>query len=127
GYTRRQIEEHFEWIVNFAEMWDFIDAPLRTYSSGMVARLGFAVATAVMPDILIVDEVLSVGDMAFQEKSSARIREFREAGATILLVSHSMDAVEKMCDRAAWLDHGRVMEIGETAAVVAKYERFAKG
>ncbi len=127
GYTRRQIEEHFEWIVDFAEMWDFIDAPLRTYSSGMVARLGFAVATAIMPDILIVDEVLSVGDIAFQEKSAARIREFREAGATILLVSHSMRNIEIMCDRAAWLDRGRVLEMGDALKVVARYENFAKG
>lgn len=117
GYTRRQIEEHFEWIVDFAEMWDFIDAPLRTYSSGMVARLGFAVATAIMPDILIVDEVLSVGDIAFQEKSATRIREFREAGATILLVSHSMEAIRNMCNRAAWLDHGRIKESGEAKKV----------
>lgn len=124
GYTRREIEEYFEWIVDFAEMWDFIDAPLRTYSSGMMARLGFAVATAIMPDILIVDEVLSVGDIAFQEKSAARIREFRQAGATILLVSHGMDAVKKMCSRAAWLDHGRVMDLGEAAQVVEKFEKY---
>jgi ABC-type polysaccharide/polyol phosphate transport system ATPase subunit len=121
GYTRRQIEEHFEWIVDFAEMWDFIDAPLRTYSSGMVARLGFAVATAIMPDILIVDEVLSVGDIAFQEKSAARIREFREAGATILLVSHSMEAIAKMCDRVAWLDHGRVIGVGNVNKWINEY------
>ncbi|MDT8897884.1 ABC transporter ATP-binding protein [Thermanaerothrix sp. 4228-RoL] len=121
GYTRRQIEEHFEWIVDFAEMWDFIDAPLRTYSSGMVARLGFAVATAIMPDILIVDEVLSVGDIAFQEKSAARIREFREAGATILLVSHSMGAVKRMCDRVAWLDHGKVVNIGVVDKLINDY------
>lgn len=124
GYTRRQIEERMDWIVDFAELHGFIDAPLRTYSSGMMARLGFAVATAQMPDVLIVDEVLSVGDIAFQEKSAARIRDFREAGATILLVSHSMGAVKKMCSRAAWLDHGRVMEVGEAAEVVEKFEKF---
>ena len=124
GYTRRQIEERFEWIVDFAEMWDFIDTPLRTYSSGMMARLGFAVATAVMPDVLIVDEVLSVGDIAFQEKSAARIHEFREAGATILLVSHSMDAVKKMCNRAAWLDHGKIVQLGQTHEVVKMFENF---
>lgn len=124
GYTRHQIEERMDWIVNFSELGAFIDAPLRTYSSGMMARLGFAVATAHMPDVLIVDEVLSVGDIAFQEKSSARIREFREAGATILLVSHSMGAVKKMCNRAAWLDHGRVMELGDAAQVVEKFEKY---
>lgn len=124
GYTRRQIEESMDWIVEFSELRAFIDAPLRTYSSGMMARLGFAVATAQMPDVLIVDEVLSVGDIAFQEKSAARIREFREAGATILLVSHSMAAVKKMCSRAAWLDHGRVIEMGEAAQVVEKFEKY---
>lgn len=124
GYTRAQIEENFEWIIDFAELGGSIDAPLRTYSSGMIARLGFAVATAIMPDILIVDEVLSVGDIAFQEKSAARIREFRKAGATILLVSHSMAAIKNMCSRVVWLDHGRVMELGEAAQVVEKFEKY---
>ncbi|MEN4010845.1 MAG: ABC transporter ATP-binding protein [Chloroflexota bacterium] len=126
GYTRWQIEERMEWIVDFAELREFIDAPLRTYSSGMMARLGFAVATAAMPEVLIVDEVLSVGDIAFQEKSAARIREFREAGATILLVSHSMAMVKKMCSRAAWLSRGQVMELGEAASVVSAFESFMK-
>jgi ABC-type polysaccharide/polyol phosphate transport system ATPase subunit len=90
----------------------------------MMARLGFAVATAQMPEVLIIDEVLSVGDIAFQEKSAARIREFREAGATILLVSHSMASVKKMCSRAAWLDHGRVMAVDQAEAVVEKFEKY---
>lgn len=124
GYTRREIEEYMDWIVGFSELGGFIDAPLRTYSSGMMARLGFAVATARMPDVLIVDEVLSVGDIAFQEKSAARIREFREAGATILLVSHSMAAVKKMCSRVAWLNHGKVMELGDAEQVVEKFEKY---
>jgi len=124
GYTRHQIEEKMDWIVDFAELRAFIDAPLRTYSSGMMARLGFAVATAQMPEVLIIDEVLSVGDIAFQEKSAARIREFREAGATILLVSHSMASVKKMCSRAAWLDHGRVMAVDQAEAVVEKFEKY---
>ncbi len=124
GYTRHQIEERMEWIVAFSELGGFIDAPLRTYSSGMMARLGFAVATAEMPDVLIVDEVLSVGDIAFQEKSAARIREFREAGATILLVTHSMGMVKKMCNRAALLDHGRVIELGEAKQVAEKFEKY---
>lgn len=124
GYTRQQIEEHFEEIIDFAELWDFIDTPLRTYSSGMVARLGFSVATAIMPDILIVDEVLSVGDIAFQEKSAARIREFREAGASILLVSHSMAGMKNMCNRAAWLHRGRVLDIGDPVRVVESFEKF---
>lgn len=124
GYTRRQIENCFNEIVDFAELHDFIDAPLRTYSSGMMARLGFSVATAVMPEVLIVDEVLSVGDIAFQEKSGARIRHFRENGATILLVSHGMDNIRRMCDRAAWLNHGEVVEVGEAEEVVTNFEKF---
>jgi ABC-2 type transport system ATP-binding protein/lipopolysaccharide transport system ATP-binding protein len=106
GFSHKQMDEKFERIVDFAELWDFIDAPLRTYSSGMLARLGFAVATDSMPDILIVDEVLSVGDAAFQEKSFRRIEAFRENGGTILLVTHSRDTIQKMCQRVAWLDQG---------------------
>jgi lipopolysaccharide transport system ATP-binding protein len=121
GFTRREMEQKFESIVEFAELWDFIDAPLRTYSSGMVARLGFAVATETMPDILIVDEVLSVGDTAFQEKSLARIHSFQEQGATILFVSHGMDTVRKMCHRAAWLDHGQIHFVGEANEAVDRY------
>ena len=108
GFTRREMDAKFERIVEFAELGDFIEAPLRTYSSGMWARLGFAVATDTQPEVLIVDEVLSVGDEAFQRKSFERIQSFREQGATILLVSHNMDAIENMCQRAVWLDHGKV-------------------
>ena len=124
GYTRRQIEELFEQIVDFAELRDFIDAPLRTYSSGMLARLGFSVATAQMPDILIVDEVLSVGDIAFQEKSAARIRHFREQGASILLVSHDMGSILKMCNRAAWLNHGEIVQVGPAEDVVKQFKEY---
>ncbi|MBI5033453.1 MAG: ABC transporter ATP-binding protein [Chloroflexi bacterium] len=121
GFSRSEMESKFKGIVDFAELWDFIDAPLRTYSSGMVARLGFAIATDVDPDILILDEVLSVGDVAFQQKSAERIQSFRAAGATILMVSHSMDTVEAMCDRGVWLDHGKLMADGNPAAVVQCY------
>jgi ABC-type polysaccharide/polyol phosphate transport system ATPase subunit len=107
--------------VDFAELRDFIEAPIRTYSSGMLARLGFAVATAQMPDILIVDEVLSVGDIAFQEKCNVRINNFREQGGTILMVSHDMNTIQRICDRAAWLDHGEIIQIGLVEAVVQKY------
>lgn len=124
GYTRHQIDENFDQIIDFAELGDFIEAPLRTYSSGMMARLGFSVATAIMPDVLIVDEVLSVGDIAFQEKSGGRIRQFRDQGATILLVSHGMDNIKTMCDQAVWLNHGEVMEIGRADKVVDDYEKF---
>jgi len=124
GYTRHQIDENFDAIVSFAELENFIDAPLRTYSSGMMARLGFAVATAEVPDILILDEVLAVGDISFQEKSGDRIRKFQEMGASTLFVSHSMNAVEGLCDRVAWLDHGKVIEVGETKSLIHKFEKF---
>jgi ABC-type polysaccharide/polyol phosphate transport system ATPase subunit len=121
GFTRQEMSEKFERIVDFAELWDFIDAPIRTYSSGMYARLGFAVATDVNPDVLLIDEVLSVGDSAFKKKSEARLLEFRDRGATILFVSHSMPAITRMCQRAAWLDHGQIKAIGETEEVVEAY------
>lgn len=121
GFSRKEMDAKFESIVDFAELWDFIDAPLRTYSSGMQARLGFAVATDSMPDILIVDEVLSVGDTAFQEKSLARITSFRENGGTILFVSHSLDMVTAMCKRAAWLDQGQLRAIGAADEIVYQY------
>lgn len=121
GFNRKVIEQNFKRIVDFAELWDFIDAPLRTYSSGMIARLGFAVATDIMPDILIVDEALSVGDTAFQEKSFARIRSFQENGSTILLVTHGMDTIRRMCNRAAWLDQGQLRAIGPANEVVDQY------
>jgi len=124
GYTRHLINEHFDEIVEFAELRDFIDAPLRTYSSGMIARLGFSVATTDMPDILILDEVLSVGDIAFQEKSGSRIRQYQEKGASTLFVSHSMNTVEKLCDRVAWLDHGKIIKIGAAEDIVQEFKRF---
>jgi ABC-2 type transport system ATP-binding protein/lipopolysaccharide transport system ATP-binding protein len=124
GYTRRQIDESFQWIVDFSELHDFIEAPIRTYSSGMMARLGFAVATAQMPDVLIVDEVLSVGDIAFQENCNARIRYFREQGATIFMVSHDMGGILKMCNRVAWLNHGEVVHVGPADEVVKKFEEY---
>jgi len=123
GFTRAEMEAKFKQIVDFAELWDFIDAPLRTYSSGMWARLGFAVATDVDPQILIVDEILSVGDEAFQRKCLARIQSFRERGVTILLVSHSMRVIEEMCQRAAWLDHGHLQAIGAAPEVIRAYRQ----
>jgi ABC-2 type transport system ATP-binding protein len=121
GFTQQEMEEKFPRILEFAELGDFIDAPMRTYSSGMWARLGFAIATDVEPDILIVDEVLSVGDEAFQIKSYARMEKFREQGATILFVSHSMDVINGMCQRVAWIDHGRLQMVGGAADVIKAY------
>ena len=123
GFTEKQMHEKFDRIVEFAELGDFIDAPLRTYSSGMVARLGFAIATDVKPDVLIVDEVLAVGDESFQRKGQARMQEFREQGATILLVTHNMATVQKMCQRAVWLDHGKVQAAGDAKEVAEQYHQ----
>lgn len=123
GFTREEMNEKFDRIVDFAELWDFIDVPMRNYSSGMWARLGFAVATDVEPDILIVDEVLSVGDEAFQRKSLSRMEAFRKKGATILLVSHDMDTIAEMCHQAAWLEHGAIQAKGQVDEVIASYRR----
>ena len=121
GYSRAEIEKAYSSIVEFAEIGDFINAPLRTYSSGMVARLGFAVAMAWQPDILLIDELLAVGDEAFQQKCKDRIAEFQQQGVTVLLVSHDLGQVAAMCQRAMWLDHGEVQAIGEAEDVVEKY------
>ena len=121
GFNQEEMDAKFQGIVDFAELWDFIDAPLRTYSSGMWARLGFSVATDVDPDILIIDEVLSVGDEAFQRKSMERINTFKEQGVTILFVSHNMDVIESMCQCTAWIDQGQLQIVGETSEVIAAY------
>jgi len=121
GFTRQEMEGKVKRIVDFSELWDFIDMPMRTYSSGMWARLGFAVATDVNPEILIIDEVLSVGDESFQRKSAARLHEFRAMGATTLLVSHNMAIIKDMCSRAAWLDHGELISVGSSDKVVDAY------
>jgi ABC-2 type transport system ATP-binding protein len=122
GHTQKEVEEKFQHIIEFADIGDFIDAPLRTYSTGMVARLGFAVATAWEPDILVLDEVLAVGDEAFQSKCHERINAFRENGATVLLVSHNTQVVRSICQRAAWIDHGVIQAIGNPDEIVAQYK-----
>lgn len=125
GYSRVQMEGLFDSIVEFAELKEFIDAPLRTYSTGMAVRLGFAVATATRPDILIIDEVLAVGDEQFQEKCTERIMDFRRQGTTILLVTHSSGTIERICDRAAWLDHGRLCATGLPGDIISQYHAQA--
>ena len=121
GYTRAEISALFDEIVDFAGVWEFIDAPLRTYSTGMLGRLGFAVATAVRPDILLVDEVLSVGDLEFQQKCEARIDAFRQQGTTTIITTHSRETLHKFCERAVWLDRGLVRAIGEADVVASAY------
>jgi lipopolysaccharide transport system ATP-binding protein len=121
GFSRHEMEQKIPRIIEFSELSDFIDAPIRTYSSGMLARLGFAVATDSQPDILIVDEILSVGDEAFQHKSYERIQAIKAQGATILLVSHSMSMIETVCQRAAWLHRGQILSLGTAKVVVDQY------
>ncbi|MCO5297865.1 MAG: ABC transporter ATP-binding protein [Fimbriimonadaceae bacterium] len=122
GLTRKQVAQRMPEIVAFAELGDHIDAPVRTYSSGMLARLGFAVAVHVDADVLLVDEVLAVGDFEFEQKCYARIEEFRAAGGTILFVSHQLDAVQRIADRALWLKDGLIGAEGEPEAVLAAYQ-----
>src|SRR6266567_3396883 len=121
GLTKRQIQERFDEIVEFAELTEFIDAPVKTYSSGMYMRLGFAVAIHVDPDVLLVDEVLAVGDEAFTHKCLDKFAEFRRRGKTILLVTHSLNLVERFCDEALWLDSGRAMAHGDPKRAVGAY------
>jgi len=125
GHPLREIESHMEEIIEFAELGAFIDAPLRTYSSGMVARLGFAVATTWKPEILILDEVLSVGDEAFQLKCQKRMEAFKKEQVTTLIVTHSMQTVEALCTRAAWIDHGIVKSVGTPDEVIQEYRHLA--
>lgn len=127
GHSRKEIKQKIPEILEFADIGGFIEAPLRTYSSGMIARLGFSVATAWRPDILILDEVLSVGDAAFTQKCTQRMRSFRESGATVLLVSHSVDTVRSLCQRALLLEHGNVLEIGSASEVSEKYANLIFG
>jgi ABC-type polysaccharide/polyol phosphate transport system ATPase subunit len=122
GLTKEEIHERLDSIVAFAEIGDFIDTPMRFYSSGMGARLGFAVAVHTSPDLLLLDEVLSVGDHSFQKKCLARIEEMRRAGVTLLYVSHSGASVRKMCDRVIWLKDGHVVADGPPGPIVDQYE-----
>ncbi len=121
GHSEKYMKEHFEEIVEFAELQEFMDMPIKNYSSGMSARLGFAVATMARPDILICDEVLSVGDYKFQEKCEKRMQEMLQKGTTLLYVSHSKEAVEKICEKALWLDKGEIKMCGDAKEVCAKY------
>ena len=121
GYSRTEMDKKAESILDFAELWDFVDVPLKNYSSGMVARLGFSIATAHTPDILIVDEVLGVGDYKFQEKCEKRINEIVDTGATVLFVSHSIQQVEKLCKHALWLEKGKQVMYGDIQDVCAAY------
>lgn len=121
GYDKKFMKEHFEEIVEFAELQDFLEMPLKNYSSGMAARLGFAIATVVRPDILICDEVLAVGDYAFQQKCEKKMNEMRERGTTLLYVSHSIESVKSVCDHALWVEKGVVRMKGMAEDVCEAY------
>ena len=125
GFSQDFIDERFDSIVDFAEVRDFLDMPMKNYSSGMIARVAFAVATATVPDILVVDEALSVGDFRFQEKCEARIRELVEQhNTTLLFVSHSIDQVERVCDKAVWIEKGHMRMIGDAKEVCEAYRNM---
>ncbi len=127
GHTDKYMKEHFDEIVDFAELWDFLDSPIKNYSSGMKARLGFAVATMVRPEILIVDEILSVGDYQFRKKCEERMNEMLSGGTTLLYVSHSMEEVKRLCDHAVWMEKGEAVMMGDAREVCEAYLADAKG
>lgn len=123
GYSRKFMDSVFDEVVEFAELESFLDVPIKNYSNGMQARLGFAIATVVQPDILIVDEVLAVGDFKFQQKCEDRIRKLMSNNTTVLIVSHSIEQIEELCTRVVWLDHGHVVKIGETLDICREYKK----
>ncbi len=127
GYTREFIDSKFDEIVEFSELKDFLEVPVKNFSSGMMARLAFSIATIVDPEILIVDEILSVGDLAFQEKSGKKMQEMIKGGTTVLFVSHSIDLIKKLCNRVVWLEHGKVIEVGDPEEICEKYIRSQVG
>lgn len=126
GNSKKFMDEHFNEIVDFAELWDFLDTPIKNFSSGMSARLGFSIATMVRPDILIVDEILAVGDFLFQKKCMERMEKLMGSGTTLLFVSHNVETVKKICDHALWLDKGRVKMSGDVESVCNAYADYKK-
>lgn len=127
GYDRTFMDQHFDEIVEFSELRNFIDVPVKNYSSGMVARLGFAIATIVRADILVVDEILAVGDFQFQQKCRKRMAELMDNGTTLLFVSHSEEQVKQLCKKAIWFDHGQMMAFGDTEEVYHLYQEKYQG
>lgn len=126
GHSRKFMEEKFDEIVEFSELKEFIDVPLKNYSSGMRARLGFAIATVVKPDILILDEVLSVGDAKFRKKSEKKLMDMMDTGVTVLFVSHNLDQVKRICNKAMILEKGKLLEFGDIDVVAEKYQEMIK-
>jgi len=123
GYSAAYMSRLYKEIFDFAELWEFEDVPVKNFSSGMYARLGFSIATTVSPDILIVDEILGVGDFKFQQKSSERIRRLIHSGATVLIVSHTPKSIREFCGRVAWLEKGTLVALGDTGEIMDRYEK----
>ena len=121
GYSKDFIDSKYHEIVDFSELHDFLEVPVRNFSSGMIARLAFSVATIVEPEILIVDEILSVGDLNFQKKSENKMRSLISGGTTVLYVSHSIESIKSLCDKVVWLEHGKVIQVGTAEKVCAAY------
>ena len=124
GYSKEFLDSKYEEILNFSELEEFIDMPIRNYSSGMLMRLAFSIATVVQPEILIVDEILAVGDEGFQNKSKARMLELMGGGTTVLFVSHSIEQIEQMCDRVLWLENHKIKMLGDTQEVCDAYRAY---
>ncbi len=121
GYSKKFMDSKFDDIVEFSEMQDFLDTPMKNYSSGMIARIGFAIATVTQPEILIVDEILAVGDFRFQEKCEARINQMITGDTTVIIVSHSIEQIERLCNRCVWLEKGKVKMLGDAKEVCEAY------
>lgn len=126
GFSKKFMDEKFDDIVDFSEMRDFLDVPMKNYSSGMVARIGFAIATITTPDILIVDEILSVGDFLFQKKCEDRINSMLADDTTVIIVSHSLEQIERLCKHCMWLEKGKIKMIGDAKEVCEAYRKYAK-
>ena len=126
GFSHAEMENKMDEIIEFSELGDFMDTAIKNFSSGMLARLGFSIATNVRPEILIVDEILGVGDFLFQQKCEKRINDMMSGGTTVIIVSHSIDQIKRLCDRVVWLDKGKVKLIGETQIVCNEYSEIKK-
>lgn len=126
GHSKKFLDEHIEDIIDFAELHDFMEMPLKNYSSGMVARIAFAIATVTEPDLLIVDEVLSVGDFLFQQKCENRINDMIERGTTVLIVSHDTSQIERLCNRALWIEKSKLKMLGDAKEVCAAYREYER-
>lgn len=124
GLSKKEIDKAFQEIVDFAELQDFIDNPVRTYSSGMYMRLAFAVAINIHADILLIDEILAVGDISFQEKCLNKLKEIKKSGVTIVIVSHSLEQIERFCDKSIWIHSGQIAALGKCEVVHKKYKEF---